>query len=126
MALHQASAWNRRIRFSTNSLESAEHARKQPNGVLNVMLRRMEKCAFVSKQGTTLHLQVLKGHQELLVQPSTSTTPGAPSLCHDCSLTRLHLQLGIQLHVQPLRLHSYLTTVSKTFEYRYGLNYIKR
>jgi hypothetical protein len=49
---------------------------------------------------------VLKGHRELLVQPTTSTTPGAPPLRHDCSLTRLHLQLGIHLQLQPLCLHT--------------------
>jgi hypothetical protein len=48
---------------------------------------------------TLLHLQVLKGRKELLAQPSTSTAPGAPLGCHDRSLTRLQLQLGIQLYL---------------------------
>jgi hypothetical protein len=63
-----------------------------------------------------MHLQMLDGQKELLVQPSTSTTPGAPLLCHYSSLTRLHLQLGIQLHLQPLCLHTHDVKLDYNFK----------
>jgi hypothetical protein len=126
MALHQVSAWNRRICFSTLSLESAEHARKHPNGVLNVRLRRNGEMCF-SKQAKDNNAPAgARGPSKVACSALDVYDTIAPSLCHDCSLTRLHLQLGIKLHVQPLCLQSYLTTVSKTFEYRYGSNNIKR
>jgi hypothetical protein len=71
-----------------------------------VLCHKQKHSACLENEQTRIYLQALDGYRELLAQSASSTAPGAPPLCHYRSLPRPHLQLGVQLHLQPLCLHT--------------------
>jgi hypothetical protein len=95
--------------FFSNTHSAVESSMQRPGSLTMTFLAlcHEQKAAARHKiRKTRMHLQTFDGHQELLVQPLTSTTPGTPLFCHYSSLKWLHLQLSIHLHLQPLCLHT--------------------